>query len=128
MVDSRQAIFATSERLVALTIATGVLATFLEPRRSCSKGLLLLIPYRDARCSRGVGDGAVPFARIACRRERASPTATGGCEEPAAAQASDVHGLAALDDRAADEVDGIVAGDIRPFAKLDVCHACPARS
>src|SRR5216683_7319628 len=84
---------------------------FLELRRSCSRGLLLLILCRDARCSRGFGCGAVPFARIACRRERASPTATGGCEEPAAAQASDVHGLAALDDRAADGVDGFVAGD-----------------
>src|SRR6266851_578485 len=28
---------------------------FLEPRRSCSRGLLLLILCRDARCSRGVG-------------------------------------------------------------------------
>src|SRR5216684_2392556 len=88
-----------------------VLATFLEPRRSRSRCLLLLILCRDARCSRGFGGGAIPFARIACGGERASPTATGGCEEPAAAQASDVHGLAALHDRAADEVDGFVAGD-----------------
>src|SRR6267143_2118195 len=88
-----------------------VLATFLEPRRSCPRGLLLLIRCRDARRSRGVGGGAVPFARIARGRERASPTATSGCEEPVAAQASAVHGLAALDDRAADEVDGFVAGD-----------------
>ncbi len=84
---------------------------FLEPRRSCSRGLLILINCSDARCTRGVGGGAVPFARIACDRERASPTATGGCEEAAAAQASDVHRLAALDDRAADEVDRFVAGD-----------------
>src|SRR5260370_41428146 len=89
---------------------TIVLATFLEPRRSCSRGLLLLILCRDARCSRGVGGGALPFARIACGRKRASPIATGGCEELAAAQASDVHRLAALDDRAGDEVDGLVAG------------------
>ena len=34
-----------------------------------------------------------------------------GCEEPAAAQASDVHPLAALDDCAAGEVDGLLAGD-----------------
>src|SRR5467141_4598216 len=52
-----------------------------------------------------------PFAHIAYCRERASPTATGGCEESAAAQAGDVHGLAALDDRAPDEVDGFVADD-----------------
>src|ERR1700730_10007390 len=88
-----------------------VLATFLEPRRCCPSGLLLLIRCRDARRSRGVGGRAVPFARIARGRERASPTATGGCEESAAAQASDVRRLAALDDRAADEVDGFVAGD-----------------
>jgi hypothetical protein len=84
---------------------------FLEPRRSCSRGFPFLIPCRDARRSRGVGGAAVPFARIACCREPASQTTTGGCEESAAAQASDVHGLAALDDRAADEVDGFVAGD-----------------
>ncbi|HEX9383513.1 MAG TPA: hypothetical protein VF908_08945, partial [Gemmatimonadaceae bacterium] len=75
------------------------------------KGSLLLILWRDARRSRGVGGAVVPFAHIAYCRERASPTATGGCEESAAAQASDVHRLAALDDRAADEVDGFVAGD-----------------
>jgi len=84
---------------------------FLEPRRSCSRGLLLLILCGDVRCTRAVDGGAVPFARIACGRERASPTATGGCEEQAAAQASDVQGLAALDDRATDEVDSFVAGD-----------------
>src|SRR6267143_606249 len=84
---------------------------FLEPRRSCSKGPLLLILCPDARRSRGFGGAAVPFAHIAYCRERASPTATGGCEESAAAQAGDVHGLAALDDRAADEVDGFAAGD-----------------
>src|ERR1700730_16828540 len=88
-----------------------VLATFLEPRRSCPRGLLLLILCRDARRSRGAGGAAVSFAHIARGRERASPTATGGCEESAAVQASDVHRLAALDDRAADEVDGFVAGD-----------------
>ena len=54
---------------------------------------------------------AVPFAHIAYCRERASPTATGGCEESAAAQARDVHGLAALDDRAPDEMHGFVADD-----------------
>jgi len=75
------------------------------------KGPLLLILCPDARRSRGVGDAAVPFAHIAYCRERASPTATGGCEESAAAQAGDVHGLAALDDRAPDEVDGFVADD-----------------
>src|SRR3989442_15448042 len=64
----------------------------------------------------GFRGGAVPFARIACGGERASPTATGGCEEPVAAQASDVHGLAAPDDRAVDEVDGLVAGDRGPGA------------
>src|SRR6202022_409782 len=69
---------------------SGVLAFF------CSRGLLLLILCRDARCSPGVAGGAVPFARIASGRERASPTATGGCEEPAAAQASEVHRLPAL--------------------------------
>src|SRR6266446_813779 len=84
---------------------------FLEPRRSCSRGLLFLILCRDARRSRGAGGAAVPFAHIAYCRERASPTATGGCEESAAAQAGDVHGLAALDDRAPDEVDGFVADD-----------------
>src|SRR6266850_2796342 len=65
------------------------------------------------RCSAlsWVGGAAVPFAHIAYCRERASPTATGGCEESAAAQAGDVHGLAALDDRAPDEVDGFVADD-----------------
>src|SRR5467141_1765384 len=52
-----------------------------------------------------------PFAHIAYCRERASPTATGGCEESAAAQARDVHGLAALDDRAPDEMHGFVADD-----------------
>src|SRR5882724_9367181 len=61
--------------------------------------------------SRGVGDAAVPFAHIAYCRERASPTATHGCEKSAAAQARDVHGLAALDDRTPDEVDGFVADD-----------------
>src|SRR5256885_16891384 len=59
----------------------------------------------------GLVVGQFRSARIARGRERASPTATGGCEESAAAQASDVHGLAALDDRAAHEVDGFVAGD-----------------
>ena len=59
---------------------------FLEPRRSCSRGPLLLILCRDARRSRGVGGAAVPFAHIAYCRERASPTAAGGCEESAAAQ------------------------------------------
>jgi len=44
------------------------------------KGPLLLILCRDARRSRGVGGAAVPFAHIAYCRERASPTATGGCE------------------------------------------------
>src|SRR5256885_5721370 len=73
------------------------------------KGPLLLILCRDARRSRGVGGAAVPFAHIAYCRERASPTATGGCEEPAAAQARDVHGLGALDDRAPDEMHGFVA-------------------
>src|SRR6266436_3682802 len=76
---------------------------FLEPRRSCSRGFRFLILCRDARRSRRVRGGAVPFARIACGGERASPTATGGCEEPVAAQASDVHGLAAVDDRAVGE-------------------------
>src|SRR6267378_8183991 len=89
---------------------------FLEPRRSCSRGFRFLILCRDARRSRRVRGGAVPFARIACGGERASPTATGGCEESVAAQASDVHGLAALDDRAVDEVDGLVAGDGDPGA------------
>src|SRR5882672_7295132 len=84
---------------------------FLEPRRSCSRGPLLLILCRDARRSRGVGGAAVPFAHIAYCRERVSPTATGGCEESAAAQARDVHGLAALDDRAPDEMHGFVADD-----------------
>src|SRR3984893_10158633 len=88
-----------------------VLANFLETRRSCPKGLRLLIPCRDARRSRGAGGAAVSFAHIARGRERASPTATVGCEESAAVQASDVHRLAALDDRSADEVDGFVAGD-----------------
>src|SRR5882762_1017540 len=74
------------------------------------KGLLLIL-CRDARCSRGVGGAAVPFAHIAYCRERASPTATGGCEESAAAQARDDHGLAALDDRAPDEMHGFVADD-----------------
>src|SRR5882724_9605355 len=92
-------------------IESGRPGYFLEPRRSCSRGLLLLILCRDARRSRGVGGAAVPFAHIAYCRERASPTATGGCEESAAAQARDVHGLAALDDRAPDEVDGFVADD-----------------
>jgi len=44
------------------------------------QGPLLLILCRDARRSRGVGGAAVPFAHIAYCRERASPTATGGCE------------------------------------------------
>src|SRR6266478_1355197 len=66
---------------------------------------------RDARRSRGVGGTAVPFAHIAYCGERASPTATGGCEESAAAQARDVPGLAALDDRAPDEMHGFVADD-----------------
>src|SRR6266851_1140831 len=101
----------TTASPAASSSVTPVLATFLERRRSCSMGLLLLILCRDARCSRGVGGGAVPFARIASGRERASPTATGGCQEPAAAQASEVHRLAALDDRTADEVDRFVAGD-----------------
>jgi hypothetical protein len=47
-------------------------------------------------------------------RERASPTAAGGCEESAAAQARDVHGLAALDDCAPDEMHGFIAiSDVR---------------
>src|SRR5712664_85135 len=49
-------------------------------------------------------------SRIAYCRERASRTATRGCEE-SAAQARDVHGLAALDDRAPDEMHGFVADD-----------------
>src|SRR5260370_24168654 len=85
-----------------------VLATFLEPRRSRSRGLLLLILCRDARCSRGFGGGAVPFSRIACGGERASSTATGGCEEPAAMQAIDVNRLAALDVPPAYDVGGLV--------------------
>src|SRR5882724_5550233 len=67
-------------------IESGRPGYFLEPRRSCSRGLLLLILGRDARRSRGVGGVAVPFAHIAYCRERASPTAAGGCEESAAAQ------------------------------------------
>src|SRR6267378_5709980 len=55
------------------------------------KGPLLLILCRDARRSRGVGGAAVPVAHIAYCRERASPTAAGGCEESTAAQARDVH-------------------------------------
>src|SRR5882724_11122292 len=50
-------------------------------------------------------------SRVSLVAENEPPTATGGCEESAAAQASDVHRLAALDDRAADEVDGFVAAD-----------------
>src|SRR5882724_12207506 len=50
-------------------------------------------------------------SRVSLVAENEPPTATGGCEESAAAQASDVHRLAALDDRAADEVDGFVADD-----------------
>src|SRR6266436_3975615 len=92
-------------------IESGRPGYFLEPRRSCSRGLLLLILCRDARRSRGVGGAAVPFAHIAYCRERAFPTAAGGCEESAAAQARDVHGLAALDDRAPDEMHGFVADD-----------------
>ena len=61
-------------------IESGRPGYFLEPRRSCSRGLLLLILCRDARRSRGVGGAAVPFAHIAYCRERASPTTTGGCE------------------------------------------------
>src|ERR1700730_1645330 len=87
-----------------------VLATFLEPRRSCPRGLLLLILCRDARRSRGAGGAAVSFAHIARGRERASPTATGGCEETAAVPASDVHRLQRLDDRAAGEGGGFGAG------------------
>src|SRR5712664_805952 len=98
---------------------------FLEPRRSCSRGFRFLILCRDARRSRRVRGGAVPFARIACGGERASPTATGGCEEPVAAQASDVHGLAALDDRAVDEVDGLVAGDGDPGAAGHCASVAP---
>src|SRR3989442_10240673 len=73
----------------------------------------------------GFRGGAVPFARIACGGERASPTATGGCEEPVAAQASDVHGLAAVDDRAVDEVDGLVAGDGDPGAAGHCASVAP---
>ena len=51
-----------------------------------------------------------PCAHIACR-ERASPTVAGGWEESAAAQARDVHGLAALEDRAPDDMHGFVADD-----------------
>src|SRR5437870_3815842 len=98
---------------------------FLEPRRSCSRGFRFLILCRDARRSRRVRGGAVPFARIACGGERASPTATGGCEEPVAAQASDVHGLAAPDDRAVDEVDGLVAGDGDPGAAGHCASVAP---
>src|SRR2546425_11078174 len=98
---------------------------FLEPRRSCSRGFRFLILCRDARRSRRVRGGAVPFARIACGGERASPTATGGCEEPVAAQASDVQGLAALDDRAVDEVDGLVAGDGCPGAAGHCASGAP---
>src|SRR5258705_10212550 len=75
----------------------------------------------------GLVGGAVPFARIARGRERASPTATGGCEESAAAQASDVHGLAALDARAADEVNGFVAGDGDPGAAGHCATVAPRR-
>ncbi len=78
--------------------------------RSFSSALLLIL-WRNARRSRAVDGRAIPFACVASGRERASPPATGSCEEPAAAQASDVHRLAALDHRAADEVDGFVAGD-----------------
>src|SRR5712664_2719283 len=89
------------------------------------EGPLFLILCRDARRSRRVHGGAVPFARIACGGERASPTATGGCEESAAAQASDVHRLAALDDRAVDEVDGLVAGDGDPGAAGHCASVAP---
>src|SRR2546423_4094642 len=76
------------DRFIVVVCATGPRRPgyFLEPRRSCSRGPLLLILCRDARRSRGVGGAAVPFAHIAYCRERASPTAAGGCEESAAAQ------------------------------------------
>ncbi len=57
-----------------------VLATFWNRGRSCSRALLLLILCRDAGCSRRVGGGAIPFARIACGRERASPSSSESSE------------------------------------------------
>src|SRR5882762_4579484 len=97
--------------IASLTNATPswpVLATYLV-RRLTTRAASCWYLTADARRSRGVGGGALPFASIARRGERTSPAATGGGEVPAAGQASDVHWLAAPDHRGADEVDDRVA-------------------
>jgi len=88
-----------------------VLATFLEPRDLPQGPAPLDTLPRCSALSVGLVVGQFRSRASLVAENELSPTATGGCEESAAAQASDVHRLAALDDRAADEVDGFRGGD-----------------
>src|SRR5882762_4046726 len=97
----------------SLRAAKGITTEVPGPDDPARGRCLSTLDLLDERRLRGKTPRALPLSRPVLatfwnradrllQRTSFSDSKTGGCEESAAAQARDVHGLAALDDRAPD--------------------------